>query len=308
MDPQQSASSVIQTIVIQEQMHQEQVNMIQDFIQNNVNPEALALQLVKTSDMHDFTRIATAIAQREGPPFSDMDFSKLAPFCHKKKRCNCGIHKCFHGSVDHKLGYLVAGGSQRFSKMMTAFQREEFLINKYGIMRMSVSVPFVVENVTEPMLEVLRLYGHRHSSPIVVQQVIKAPEPNLFVGAGDHKSERTRQRIPQFAAELASAGKTSLQLFSQHFSEEVERLSKVVSDPNNLYLRHDWQAIIDVSGTIFYIDLDRGLENLQDYAKLRPNRIKEGMESIGKWLTTGMATNFSGLEDDDIFVYVSDER
>ncbi|KAL3906455.1 MAG: hypothetical protein SGILL_009263 [Bacillariaceae sp.] len=292
------------TVMTQEQlMHKEQVSMLQDLIRNNDDPAKLATQLFRTKDTRELTKIATAIAQMEGPPFSDMDFTKLDDYCTKKKRCNCGVHKCFHGSHDNSLGYLVAGGSSRYSKMMAAYRREEFLINQYGIARMSVDAPYVVENVTEPMLEVLRVFGKQPYLPLVVQQVYKAPEPNLFVGAGNHKSQRTRDQIPRFAAQIAKAGKQALREFKQRFDKEVERCSKVVSDPNNLYLRHDWQAIIDSSGTIFYIDLDRGLENLEDYAKLRPNRIKEGMESIGKWLTTGMASNFTGLDNDDLFIY-----
>ena len=285
----------------------QKVIMYAHILQTNRHPDATAIQLLKTTDFQELSYVATAIAQREGPPFSDMKFGAVNEKCPLASgnlvRCNCGKHKCFHNSHNAQMGYLVAGGNSRYKKMMTAFQREAHLMDTYGIQPLAAAEPFLMKNVSDAMLELLKVYGHDYHTPLVVQHVYKAPEPNLFVGSGRHKSKRTTMSIPTFARELMdSGGKATMDAFAARYKEELKRLYKVVKDPENLYLRHDWQCIISRKGYIYYIDLDRGLKDLDDYDKLQPKRIKEGMETIGKYLTTGLATNFTGLSDVGLFV------
>ncbi|KAL3902802.1 MAG: hypothetical protein SGILL_010690, partial [Bacillariaceae sp.] len=245
-----------------------------------------AFQLLKTTDEEELSYAATAIARMEGPPFSDMEFSMVPDNCGYEKHCNCGVHKCFQSDTSNpSRGFLIASGNTHYKKMMAAYKREEYLIDTYGIVPISVGAPVRINNVTDPMLAVLEMFGKDVYTPVVIQKVFKAPEPSLFVGAGAHKSGRTKAQIPRFAQQLVEGSgnnaKKAQEAFAAKYEEEVERVSKVVSDPNNVYLRHDWQCIISHTGEIFFIDLDRGLKDLDKYNKLRPKRIKQGMQEIG---------------------------
>jgi hypothetical protein len=275
------------------------------------HPETVLQLLLDEDDIDDadLGPLATAIANVEGHPFAEMDWKGgPAPICRdeRQERCNCGIYKCFFRAVNPTRGYLVARHvHQTFKHMASAYELERRLVEDFGVStRIALEPPILLQDTSAAMIQVLRRYGSKYKNEkgLIVQEVLKIPEPHLYIGSAGSKSRKTKQLLPVFAGKLTARG-VDLAAFANRFQTEIETCIKVLEEKQGL--RHDFQVILGTSGELFYIDLDRHFE-IEHKNRTRPlmsiGRIRHGLERILYWVTVGGSMHgFVGLEEDDFW-------
>ena len=188
-------------------------------------------------------------------------------------RASCGASKCFLASASNSsLGYLVvddAAMSQEknmsvFDAMSIAWKTANMIQEKYGAKHYLLQPPqkIVVTDqlaiqlhnlVYQPALEGTKRAKQqslfRNSTSIIVQKVLKAPSPILVLGCAWENKELTKRDVINFAPLILD--KPS---FNQRFGDEIKRVQTILND--NLKLSIDFQAIVDLEGNLFHIDLD----------------------------------------------------
>ena len=188
----------------------------------------------------------------------------------------CGVDKCFFPSLTNAaLGYLVAGSS-RYEEMHSAFTLAQRLERNFGMHHFNIEPPYRV--VTTPEwtaklnsvvvqpgrkaqgLKPQDVYGTEDDKDdldhLIVQVVQRAPEPHLFIGIGENNQDRTLQGIREFVKHIPNR-----YAFDARFEKELHRIRAILQDHPVLHV--DFQALVDVHGRVYVIDLDLD-ENWKD--------------------------------------------
>jgi hypothetical protein len=262
------------------------------------------------------TAIATKLSERVGMPFSDMHWSRQNDD-DNTPAISCGQHKCFVPSrTNQSMGYLIGRGEHSYREMRKGCELEARMARKYGITQLTIHSPMTFWNLTDDfpyMADLLRDYGPpKKSKSIFVTAVLKVPTPHLLVKLHGNGPVQTKLKIPEFARRLRSENRwngQSLQTFRRTFHTEVERLLRIVRDPNHLNLMLDFQFLLDTSGRIFYIDFERA--SVQKHPPVsafqeRYANLEASLQRLSFWLTENEDESFAELEE-DVFCIECDE-
>jgi hypothetical protein len=167
--------------------------------------------------------------------------------------------QCFFSSLSNAtIGYLVTRGQQNFDSVSAAYQQEMDLVRRYGIPALSLGPPTIVPALSNLMDEVLVEYGshkRKDSFPVFFQKVVKMPATVFLIHRIDPSD--IKRRIPAFAQVIAEAGPNGVKAFHQQYLRELQRLRKIVHDPEHFLLMKDFQQILTPTGHFYYFDLDR---------------------------------------------------
>jgi hypothetical protein len=294
--------SLLMSETMLQQLTEESESMSEDELVTLVQSEGgtlaiPAIQELLNDELHDshanlpvVGRIATAIANQEGPPFSDMDFSNgPSPFCGKHK-CNCGYHKCYYRSTSYaNTGYLLARGNKQYKTLKYVYQLEQSMHTKYGVFPLSMSPPVAIEkhNISDNMDSLFKIYGSMKGKgyddlPLAVMKVHEIPKPNLFVGATPNKVSRLKNDIVVFARHMRD-----IRSFRSHFLAELDRVLAMLDDDEFKHFKRDWQVMIDDTGNWYHIDADRGqlLGKGSKKSRLHKQNVECGMRRVLYYLT-----------------------
>ena len=228
--------------------------------------------------------------------FADFDLSKGYAF-------NCGINKCFYPSrTDEKLGYLVANTSQ-YRQMKNAHKLEEDLVEEFGIIPLSKSIERI-DGITPEMAYVLskytRQWGYQkqhltfrlETQNIVLQRVHKVPSPSLTCAFTPRKGGSMLQRMPEFIKQIPDPA-----AFAKQFLIEQDRTYKIMKAYSQLL--DDFQFILDTSGHLYHIDLDRNgrgeRETIRDKDDLEHKLHKKDRDMT--WLLQQLTPSLLGDDD-----------
>lgn len=218
--------------------------------------------------------------QDEHAWFADFDFS--TGFAKA-----CGVQKCFYQSIHNETaGYLVANASQ-LKQMKKAHALEQQLAKEFGTAVLSHSVE-IVAGITQDMAWVLKHYTRQwgyekqvqifsasRTNRIVLQRVTKAPQLSLTCAFTPRKGGSMLKRIPQFVQQIKDP-----KAFRKQFEIEHERMLKVTAKHSRLL--SDFQFIVDDTGRMYQIDLDR---NGADEGITDKEELKEELEWLDADLT-----------------------
>jgi hypothetical protein len=277
------------------------------------------------------TKVETArqLAEQLGEPWSHVDWSL-------GRADSCGIHKCFFRMYNNNnndndtdttittRGLLVSQGALDYEKMKRAYWREKYLHDTYGIPTLALEEPHYyysydgVANQHEELIALLEAYVYHPGydsddnddsssnekeeddeyydleRDLVVQQVVRVPEPSLVVGFSQLKERVMYQQLPAFCQGI---GHEHGQDFTEKFQQERNRTLTMVQDPQHLYLLHDFQVMIDVTGTFYHIDLDRSQLPKQIMNGGNGKKLEKMVQHLDKKLQTLLEDIWAELDD-----------
>ena len=208
----------------------------------------------------------------------DMDLSR---------QLQCGKQKCFIPSIsDQKIGYLVEKNPYReayasqlarhVNEVANWIDREfhegmHFHLGNSFTVHLNKTVARNFYRVTDPSTRT-REQKQAHGSRIVtVQKMKKAPDGALFFGCHMLHYEKFRRSKVPFLKKVNEAG--NIKEFTVNIMKGYRIMEKVLeAKPDFVY---DFQAMIDLNGNLYFIDLDGhiGQRNIeQNVRKYCPNR------------------------------------
>lgn len=174
----------------------------------------------------------------------------------------CGWNKCFFPSNKNAtIGYLIVSDSQ-YKAMKKADDVARDLHERFGSKHFhlaldhdTVSQAFK-DHINSLVVQPNRANAGLENIPIlsdhrqvVIQKVLKAPEPAFFFGVMNNNFKKSRAQLNEFAPKIPDKNAFGVQL-----RKEYERLVKVL-DYMPGFVR-DLQALIDIHGNFYHIDLD----------------------------------------------------
>ena len=209
------------------------------------------------------------------------------------KRGACGYRKCFfHSNVNDQEGYLIArGGFDYMPRLERIWKVARRLDRKHHIRHFLLEPPHLVQMPTASSLKQLNkmarqsvratkkksYYGYtegeafdqaRRDNPdtahtVAIQRVQLAPSPNIIVRCSFFQAGRggafrfDNQSSPkdEFAQAVAHHYESSTADFMAAFTREMKEMIKLLGQEPELW--YDFQFMLDSSGVIYHIDLDR---------------------------------------------------
>ena len=209
-----------------------------------------------------------------------------------EKRGACGYRKCFfHSSTNDNEGYLVArGGHDYMSRLDRIWQVARRLEEKYSIRQFLLEEPQLVQLPDMSTLKRLNkmarqsvrtskksmYFGNAQKEPyaqarmdnpdtahtVAIQKVQLAPTPNMIVRCsffgfgreGAFRFDEQSSTKEEFAQAVTNhfGGERS---FMNVLASEMKQLIRLLGQEPELW--YDFQFMVDYTGTIYHIDLDR---------------------------------------------------
>lgn len=197
----------------------------------------------------------------------------------------CGWNKCFFPSIRNAtIGYLIVSDSQ-YKAMKKADDVARDLHDRFGSKHFHLALDHdtvtkefkdhinslvVQPNRANAGLESIPILKDHHQ--VVIQKVLKAPEPAFFFAVMNNNFKKSRAQLNEFAPKIPDKKGFGIQL-----RKEYKRLVKVL-DYMPGFVR-DLQALIDIHGNFYHIDLDGHIhlqvDPLLDWEVPRAKRILE---------------------------------
>ena len=209
-----------------------------------------------------------------------------------EKRGACGYRKCFfHSSTNDNEGYLVArGGHDYMSRLERIWEVARRLEEKYSIRQFLLEEPQLVQlpdmstlkrlnkmarqsvrtskksmyfgNAQKEPYEQARMDNPDTAHTVAIQKVQLAPTPNMivrcsFFGFGREGAFRfddqssTKEEFAQAVTNHFGGEKS----FMSVLAGEMKQLIRLLGQEPELW--YDFQFMVDYTGTIYHIDLDR---------------------------------------------------
>jgi len=202
---------------------------------------------------------------------------------------SCGNWKCFIPSLsDQDIGYLVMRDTNNSTIMNIGWTVAKEIEANYGAMHLYLEAPYTAELSPEIRMKLNKIvifeafdgFGEDffQLSSVIVQKMKKSPQDALFFGCFGQNFDTFLRKANDFIWNLGESGKISS--FLKTIKESYDIMNKVVTA--RPILLHDFQAIIDTEGHLFFIDLD-------GHVNWRPNHWskdhpKSGAQCLGTLL------------------------
>ena len=188
---------------------------------------------------------------------------------------SCGNWKCFVPSLSDKdIGYLVMRDTSNSTIMNIGWTVAKEIEANYGAMHLYLDAPYTAELSSEIRMKLNTIvvfeafdgFGEDFFklSSVIVQKMKKSPKDALFFGCFGQNFDTYLRYGNNFIWDLGESkipGK--IDTFLKNIKESYDIVKKVVTA--RPILLHDFQAIIDTEGHLFFIDLD-------GHVNWRPNR------------------------------------
>ena len=188
---------------------------------------------------------------------------------NKSSRLDCGASKCFVPSKTVKhIGYLVERNVADFSKLTNAFKVAKWIKQEFSGKHLYLDdAPFWAVLNKEEQKQFNRLayfttkmeYHEKFldGPSVAVQKMRTAPKEYLFIGCFGLNADRYRRKINGFARNVCRKG------LCEKFMNNSEISYKIAGEvfqtkPTILF---DFQALFDINGHLYYIDLDGHLRD-----------------------------------------------
>lgn len=176
---------------------------------------------------------------------------------------NCGWHKCFFPSKSNstKEGYLVVSSSE-YNAMKEADDVAHELTKRFGSKHFHLALDTDTpsnefkNHINKLVVQPGRAAAGQDSIPIlddkhdvVIQKVLLAPEPALFFAVMNNNYRKSLTLLDPFNPKIPDKNS-----FAENLYVEQARLVKVLEW--RPFLVRDLQALIDIHGNFYHIDLD----------------------------------------------------
>ena len=269
---------------------------MQELVDVNSNDAVILLNnysqsaTVEHDNAENIVPIASAIAQREGYPWSDMDWSDM--------RRPCGGSKCLYVSLaDPSFGYLVARRQLDLDELIQGYEIGQNLSTYHDVPNLSVERPYIIHNVSSHMMAVLFAYNHlyyKHSFDdgrnLIVQKIRMTPNPSVLIGLcklidGNQNLAKNHRKIEEMGSLVREHG--DMESFHETYKQELEKTLQIMKDQRYFSLFKDFQVVVDITGKFYHIDLDRGVrETYRSWKQRRWHRqLETGMYTVLDWFT-----------------------
>ena len=240
--------------VQEESLHHDRHNWVpKQFIKASEEPSCKApVNLTQINELLDY------------PPWNDIDWQGV----DGKRHAACGQKKCYFTSrTNSTIGYLVANPIS-FKRMVQSSKVQKDLLEHFDskVLELRGDAPRLVK--LSPLMACLlfdyaypydgRLVNKQGFGPhypeykeVVVHKVLKAPDPHIMIGTSSQKYKALKNQWGPFSKEHrvnATAAFLQMRL-------EFANLDRVFQKYPALY--RDFQAIMDVHGNIYHMDVDR---------------------------------------------------
>ena len=220
------------------------------------------------NDANPVTSVEISNEERRGNDFvEDMDLSK---------QLACGIQKCFVPSIsDEKVGYLVEKAPYEKTRMSQLSQANEvakwidrdlregmhFHLGETFTAHLNKTVVNEIFKLADVATEKQRY--NLESRTVAVQKMKKAPEDTLIVGCYYwHLKKFVRGKDP-FLKKVIDAG--NIKEFMENIMMGQSIMEKALKAKPNLVF--DFQAMVDLNGNLYFIDLDGHLQVIEEAEK-----------------------------------------
>ena len=213
------------------------------------------------NDANPVTSVETSNEERRGNDFvGDMDLSK---------QLACGNQKCFVPSIsDEKVGYLVDKDPYEKTRMSQLSQANE--VAKWidrdlrEGMHFHLGETFTAHLNKTVVNQIFKLADvatkkQRHSlesRTVAVQKMKKAPKDTLIVGCYYWHLKKFRRGKDPFLKKVNEAG--NIKEFMENIMMGQSIMEKALKAKPNLVF--DFQAMVDLNGNLYFIDLDGHLQ------------------------------------------------
>jgi hypothetical protein len=250
----------------------------------------------------------------------DLSSQPWADFDWSISQATCGCNKCFYPSRSNQSeGYLIAANIVKvYDNMQRSMEVEERLRHSMPARVMSLSPPELIPMPSPPMMCLLAdrtyqpsrlpdLQEHIFFPPnltmpyslgepaqrgqLVIQKVLRVPEPYFLLGWSENKILHVQQHLPHFIQQHAPNQTAFVEQLTVELVHNIPKAFDVVPD-----LVMDMQGLVDVHGNFYHIDVDRVFKKWSSGMKeWAHEQVQEGTQTMLELLQqTPLSTSTEG--------------